>query len=90
MKLINARVQNYRSVEDSGKFEVGDLTCLVGKNEAGKTALLSALKGFNPTDKFAYDRVKDLGRTGAFRSATSLVLKLGQLRDSNSLPLIPP
>jgi AAA15 family ATPase/GTPase len=39
MKLIKVRVQNYRSVEDSGEFEIGDLTCLVGKNEAGKTAL---------------------------------------------------
>lgn len=31
MKLIKARVQNYRSVEDSEEFEIGDLTCLVGK-----------------------------------------------------------
>ena len=38
MKLVKARVQNYRSVEDSGEFEVGEMTCLVGKNEAGKTA----------------------------------------------------
>lgn len=30
MKLIKVRVQNYRSVEDSGEFEIGDLTCLVG------------------------------------------------------------
>jgi len=36
--LIKVRVQNYRSVEDSGEFEISDLTCLVGKNEAGKTA----------------------------------------------------
>ena len=48
MKLTKVRVQNYRSVEDSEEFEIGDLTCLVGKNEAGKTALLSAMRGLHP------------------------------------------
>lgn len=62
MKLIKARVQNYRSVEDSGEFEIGDLTCLVGKNEAGKTALLSALRGLRPTDDFAFDKTQDYPR----------------------------
>jgi predicted ATP-dependent endonuclease of OLD family len=62
MKLIKASVRNYRSVEDSGEFDVGDLTCLVGKNEAGKTALLSAFRGLNPTDKFAYNKTNDYPR----------------------------
>jgi len=62
MKLIKARVQNYRSVEDSGEIEVGDLTCLVGKNEAGKTALLSALRGLRPTDDSKFDRTNDYPR----------------------------
>lgn len=62
MKLIKARVQNYRSVEDSGEFEIGGLTCLVGKNEAGKTALLSALRGLRPSDKFDFDQVNDYPR----------------------------
>lgn len=44
MKLIKVRVQNYRSVEDSGEFEIGDLTCLVGKNEAGT---LDARRGYH-------------------------------------------
>ncbi|MBL4719375.1 MAG: AAA family ATPase [Erythrobacter sp.] len=48
MKLIKARVQNFRSVEDSGEFEVNNMTCLVGKNEAGKTAILQALQGLRP------------------------------------------
>lgn len=62
MKLIKARVQNYRSVEDSGEIEIGDLTCLVGKNEAGKTALLSALRGLRPTDDSKFDRTNDYPR----------------------------
>jgi predicted ATP-dependent endonuclease of OLD family len=62
MKLIKVRVQNYRSVEDSEEFEIGDLTCLVGKNEAGKTALLSAMRGLKPSQSFTFDEVIDYPR----------------------------
>lgn len=62
MRLKSARVTNFRSVEDSGEFKIGDLTCLVGKNEAGKTALLSALYGLNPYATFAYDKTRDYPR----------------------------
>lgn len=62
MKLIRTQITNFRSVEDSGIFEVGDLTCLVGKNEAGKTAILKALHGIAPTDDFSYDRTRDYPR----------------------------
>lgn len=55
MKLAKARVQNYRSVEDSGTFEIGNLTCLVGKNEAGKTAILSALRALRPSKSQSFD-----------------------------------
>lgn len=62
MKLTRARVQNYRSVEDSEEFEIGDLTCLVGKNEAGKTALLSAMRGLKPSLPFEFDETIDYPR----------------------------
>jgi len=62
MKLIKVRVKNFRSADDSGEFEVGDLTCLVGKNEAGKTAILRALHGLSPTDGFIYDKTRDYPR----------------------------
>jgi predicted ATP-dependent endonuclease of OLD family len=62
MKLTKVRVQNYRSIEDSEEFAIGDLTCLVGKNEAGKTALLSALRGLNPSQPFEFDETIDYPR----------------------------
>lgn len=62
MKLIKARVQNYRSVEDSEEFDIGDLTCLVGKNEAGKTALLSAMRGLKPSGSYEFDETIDYPR----------------------------
>ncbi len=48
MKLQSVHVTNFRSVEDSEKFDVGQTTCLVGKNESGKSALLLALAALNP------------------------------------------
>jgi predicted ATP-dependent endonuclease of OLD family len=48
MKLKSAHVTEFQSIRDSNPFEVGDITCLVGKNEAGKTAILQALYRLRP------------------------------------------
>ena len=48
MKLKSFQVTNFRSIRDSGLVKVDDITCLVGKNESGKTALLHALYRLNP------------------------------------------
>src|SRR5262249_5874617 len=48
MKLARVHVTEFQSVRDSGVFEIGDITCLVGKNESGKTAILQALYRLNP------------------------------------------
>ena len=48
MKLKKVHVTEFQSVLDSNEFDIGDITCLVGKNEAGKTALLQALYRLNP------------------------------------------
>jgi predicted ATP-dependent endonuclease of OLD family len=48
MKLIKFEVTNYKCIFQSRPVKVGDITCLVGKNEAGKTALLKALYALNP------------------------------------------
>jgi predicted ATPase len=47
--LKTALVRKFRSIENSGtvRFEP-DVTCLVGKNESGKTAFLEALHQANP------------------------------------------
>ncbi len=50
MRLVSATVQNFRSVEDSGKLTFKQVTCLVGKNESGKTALLKALHKLRPAN----------------------------------------
>jgi len=65
MKLHKARVQNYRSVIDTGLFEIEDLkTILVGPNEAGKTVILKALQQLNkPADIAGFDVLRDYPRS---------------------------
>lgn len=48
MILTSAHICEYKSIVDSTVFTIAKLTCLVGKNEAGKTALLRALYKLNP------------------------------------------
>ena len=50
MKLTKVRIKNFQCIHDSTEFDIGDITCLVGKNESGKTAILKALHKFNPFD----------------------------------------
>ena len=54
MKLRAFRIQMYKNIQDSGWVECDPLTVLIGKNESGKTALLRALKKFNPFDPDPY------------------------------------
>ncbi len=64
MRLIAARVQNYRSVRDTGWFDVeADKTILVGPNEAGKTAVLKALQHISaPVGKPGFEPLRDYPR----------------------------
>lgn len=49
MKLVEVRVREFKSIWDSGPLRLDKATtCLVGKNEAGKTALLEAIYRLNP------------------------------------------
>ena len=49
MRLRKARIRKYRSIRDSGWFDIESTkTVLVGPNESGKTAILEALQKLNP------------------------------------------
>ena len=65
MRLKKARVRNYRSIRDSGWFDVeSDKTILVGPNEAGKTVLLRALLQINRPDGVpGFDPLRDFPRS---------------------------
>nr|WP_314073130.1 AAA family ATPase [uncultured Roseococcus sp.] len=65
MKLKTAHIQNYRSVHDTGVFNVEIAkTILVGPNEAGKTAVLQALQQINPPKGVKrFDALRDYPRS---------------------------
>lgn len=63
MKLTSFRVQNYRSINDSGEIDVSKITALLGRNESGKSNLLLALQTLNPAEGFsALNKIKDFPR----------------------------
>ena len=69
MRLQTIQVTNFRSVDDSEEFEVDRVTCLVGKNEAGKSAILLALAALNPNEAtpVSMDRERDYPRRNLVR-----------------------
>jgi hypothetical protein len=61
MRLKAFRVTNYKTVLDSGRVEIDTkVACLLGKNEAGKSAVMQALWKFNNVSGAKYDRLFDL------------------------------
>ncbi len=53
MRLKKLRITNYKIIHDSGLFELPDVTCLVGKNESGKSAICEALYKLKPVTEAA-------------------------------------
>ncbi|MDE3085949.1 MAG: AAA family ATPase [Acidobacteriota bacterium] len=79
MRLQRARVRNYRSIKDSGWFDVDPAkTILVGPNEGGKTAVLRALEQLNPGHFVrSFDPLRDFPRSEYHR------IQSGELRPSD-------
>jgi len=65
MRLIKARVKGYRSIKDTGYFEIEKFkTILVGPNESGKTAILQALQKLNPPEGISlFNPLRDYPRS---------------------------
>jgi predicted ATPase len=89
--LKTAVVQKFRSIENSGtvRFEP-DVTCLVGKNESGKTAFLEALHQANPFGGLGrgFDELRDYprrlrGRDRAQIAGTTAVSATFELGDAD-------
>ena len=69
MRLKKVQVTNFRSVDDSEEFDVDRVTCLVGKNEAGKSAILLALAALKPNKAtpVSLDKERDYPRRNLIR-----------------------
>jgi len=53
MRLRSLRVRNFRSISDSGWVDADGFTCLIGKNESGKTGFMRAIERLNPVHSLA-------------------------------------
>ncbi len=63
MRLTAVRVRRFRNILDSNEIKVeGDVTCLVGKNESGKTAILQALYLLKPIYPAKFHDIDDYPR----------------------------
>ena len=64
MFLRSVRIKNYKCIEDTGVFRLDKVTCLVGKIESGKSAILEALYKLNPVvaDEGDFDDVIEYPR----------------------------
>ncbi|MEK6304230.1 MAG: AAA family ATPase [Acidobacteriota bacterium] len=83
MRLRSFSIRNYKSIIDSGKCSFdADMLVLAGRNEAGKTATLEALRDFDPDIKVFEESALPVGRPNAVPSLR-LVFEIDQsaLRD---------
>ncbi|MBY8997830.1 MAG: ATP-dependent endonuclease [Candidatus Thorarchaeota archaeon] len=55
MKLSRIRIQNFKSIVDSGNLDINSLQILVGENNAGKSNILKAVKLFLTAGKNGID-----------------------------------
>jgi predicted ATPase len=75
--LKSAQIKNYKCIYDSGAVDLErDITCLIGKNESGKTAFMESLYRLNPypsghRSQFEelHDYPRSLRRTGMLNIA---------------------
>jgi len=76
MRLISAHVARFKSVTDSGWFDIDDkVTALVGKNESGKTAVLEAMYRHNPLPSghhTGFEELRDYPRRYRARDKTTI------------------
>jgi predicted ATP-dependent endonuclease of OLD family len=64
MKLISAKIQNFKSIDNSTEVKIDEkITALVGQNESGKTAFLQSLhKARSSETGIGYDVTEDYPR----------------------------
>jgi len=60
--MARFRVQNFKNINDTDWVNCSNLTCFVGKNEAGKSSVFRGLSKLNPSDGEKYDGLKEFPR----------------------------
>jgi len=79
MKIERIQYKNYRSIEESSIEACGNLNILVGKNNAGKSNLLKAVKSF-----FQYLDADNLVSVMSTRAAEQEIYTTGESREASA------
>lgn len=100
MRLIRARIKGYKSIKDTGYFDVERTkTIFVGPNEAGKTAIFQALQRLNPpTGVMPFNPLRDYPRSdydrdiarGGIDPAAFTVVECHFSLEPSDIALLPP
>jgi len=73
MELKKFRIENYRSINDTGWINASKLTALLGRNESGKSNILRALHSLNPAGGIKpLNKVKDFPRHRRLSECTDM------------------
>ncbi len=79
MKLCQIHIERFRGIADQTISDIGNVLPLIGRNNAGKSAILAAIRTFwgdySPTEKDFYKNSTD------FKIAVSLTCKSGYLSE---------
>ena len=103
MKLICVTIENYKLIENTGEWKANQVTCLIGKNESGKSATLEALHKLKPDDKSKADfsdddfprryaiadKRKDAGRTDNVVTSVWLLEPVDVMALADKFPELP-
>lgn len=80
MKLIRARIKNYRGIKDETSISFQNFSCIVGKNDVGKSTLLKAI------DAFLNENNPNIEDRNVYSDSDSIEINL--IFDSASTPII--
>ena len=91
MKLKSFQVTKFRNIVDSGLIDLDEqVTCFVGKNEAGKSCMIEALYLFNPAYGEKFDLEDQYPRWWTGQPSVDSQSPLSAKRLSNSTGDTPP
>jgi len=60
LKLISFRVKKYKRIDDTGVIKIENLVAFVGRNESGKSSILTALAKLNSSNNLKFNKLHDI------------------------------
>lgn len=89
MRLSAFRIQNYKTISDTGRVEVRpNVTCLLGKNESGKSSVMQAIWKASNVAGGKYDTLYDYPSNVEFLKAVYVMNGWGELSHAEKARIV--